>query len=61
MWYENPSGVEIRPESVVIGSRDQLRHNICQAMNHVFTSTTVIANHNTSTSSIRHPGPSTQN
>jgi len=26
VWYDNPSEVEIRPESGVIGSRDQLRH-----------------------------------
>jgi len=26
VWYDNPSCVEIRVESVVIGSRDQLRH-----------------------------------
>ena len=26
VWYDNPSGMEIRPESVVIGYRDQLRH-----------------------------------
>ena len=31
--YDNPSGVEIRPESSLIGSRDQLRHSICQAKN----------------------------